>query len=69
MRGAHAPRWQGLAFGADALARPFAGERMQAGEAVAHLGVDIHFGCGSRRIAHDGTFLPPKRRTSGRQSN
>ena len=32
-----------LAFGADALARPFAGERLQAGEAVAHLGVVLAF--------------------------
>ena len=66
MRGAHAPRWQGLAFAADALARPFAGERTQAGEAVAHLGVNIRFGCKFRRVSHDGHFFRPKRRKLGR---
>ncbi len=66
---AHVPRRRVLAFGADALARPFAGERTQAGEAVAHLGVNDPFGCGFRHMAHEGDLLHPKRRISGRQPN
>ena len=65
-RGAAAPRSQALAFGADALARPCALERTPAGEAVAHLGVDVAVGYGFL-VAHGGRLLRPKWHTSEKQ--
>ncbi len=65
-RGAAAPRSRVLTFGADALARPCALEPTPAGEAVAHLGVDVPVEYGFL-VAHGGRLLRPKRHTSEKQ--